>query len=273
MQKTNIKNVFIQALKPNSFFVMLKKIRERFMDEKGHHSKNENLNWIKSHSSDFKELAISLDPALWEEADKASKILGENAEKILKNIEYNLGGGGIYPFLYFVTRYVKPDCIVETGVAVGFSSYSFLAAIKINGRGRLYSSDFPYFRLPNPEAYIGIVVEDSLKDNWVLYIDGDEANLPRILNNVKKIDIFHYDSDKSYLGRKMAMSMIESALSEAAIILMDDIQDNSFFYDYVEKKKAKSWYVFEFMGKYVGMVGQLTKRSGDSATPPKFTAG
>jgi predicted O-methyltransferase YrrM len=266
MQNINIKNVFIQALKPNSFFVMLKKISKRLMDEKGYHSKNENLNWIKSHCSDFKELAVGLDVELWEEADKTSKIMEKNAEKILENIKYNLGGGGAYPFLYFITRYLKPDCIVETGVAAGFSSYSFLSAIKINNKGRLYSSDFPYFRLPNPEDYIGIVVDDSLKDNWELYIEGDETNLPRILSNINKIDIFHYDSDKSYSGRKMAMSMIESALSEATIILMDDIQDNSFFYDYIEKKKAKSWYIFEFMGKYVGMVGELTKRAGDLAT-------
>ena len=241
MQKTNIKNVFIQALRPKRLFVMLKKVFLRFSDEKGHHSKKENLNWLESHCSEFKEFAISLDNSLWEEAKNTSKILKKNAEKVLENVEYNLGGGGIYPLLYFITRYTKPDCIVETGVAAGFSSNSFLTAIKINGKGKLYSSDFPYFRLPNPERYIGIVVEDSLKDNWELYIEGDEANLPKILNTVNNIDIFHYDSDKTYSGRKMALSLIESALSEETIILMDDIQDNSFFYDYVEKININSW--------------------------------
>ena len=260
MNITNIKNVLIQALNPNRFSTMLKKVQKRFMDDKGHHSQNENLKWIESHCSDFKELAISLDATLWEETEKASRILEKNAEKILENIEYGLGGGGIYPFLYFITRYTEPDCIVETGVAAGFSSYSFLEAIKINGRGRLYSSDFPYFRLPNPESYIGIVVDDSLKDNWELYIDGDEANLPRILNSAGEIDIFHYDSDKTYSGRKMAVSTIESALSEDAVILIDDIEDNSFFYDYVEKTNAESWYIFEFKGKHVGMIGKLKRR-------------
>ncbi len=171
-----------------------------------------------------------------------------------------MGGGGIYPFLYFITLFTKPDCIVETGVGAGFSSYAFLAAIKVNGRGKLYSSDFPYFRLPDPESYIGIVVEESLKDNWELYIDGDEANLPRILNSIKEVDIFHYDSDRTYSGRKMAMSLIERSLSEDGIILMDDIQDNSFFRDYVEEKNAQSWYIFKFKGKYVGMIGKLTRR-------------
>lgn len=187
-----------------------------------------------------------------------AQTLEDNAHKILSALEHDLGGGGIYPFLYFITRYTKPDCIVETGVAAGFSSYAFLAAIKANGKGRLYSSDFPYFRLPNPERYIGIVVEESLKDNWDLYIDGDEANLPKILRNTSKIDIFHYDSDKTYSGRHMTMSLIEGTLSKNAIILMDDIQDNSFFYDYVETKNVKSWRIFEFQGKYVGMIGNLS---------------
>ena len=101
---------------------MLKKVFLRFSDEKGHHSKKENLNWLESHCSEFKEFAISLDNSLWEEAKNTSKILKKNAEKVLENVEYNLGGGGIYPLLYFITRYTKPDCIVETGVAAGFSS-------------------------------------------------------------------------------------------------------------------------------------------------------
>lgn len=162
--------------------------------------------------------------------------------------------------LNFITRYMEPDCIVETGVAAGFSSYSFLSAIKANGRGKLYSSDFPYFRIPNPESYIGVIVEESLKDNWSLCIDGDEICLPKIVRSVNKVDIFHYDSDKSYSGRKFAFSVISKVLSRDGIILMDDIQDNSFFYDYVEDNNPESWCVFEFQGKYVGMIGKLTRR-------------
>jgi len=259
IQKTNIENIFIQALKPGRFLVMLKKVLLRFKDERGALSQKENLKWIQSHCSDFKELAIRLDRPLWTEAENTSKSLEKYGNEKLKNIEYNLGGGGIYPLLYFITRYIVPDCIVETGVAAGFSSSSFLTAIKNNGRGKLFSSDFPYFRLPNPEGYIGIVVEESLKDNWKLYIDGDEVNLPKILEDVNKIDIFHYDSDKTYSGRKKAISLIESSLSDDSIILIDDIQDNSFFYDFIEKKNAKTWYIFEFNGKYVGMIGQLIK--------------
>jgi len=144
MQKTNIKNILIQAMNPSKLIVMLKKVGKRIVDQRGRRTKSENLTWLKSQQSSFKKLAISLDATLWKEAEEISRILEENASKILSNIKYPLGGGGAYPFLYFITRYIKPECIVETGVAAGFSSYSFLAAIKKNGIGKLHSSDFPY---------------------------------------------------------------------------------------------------------------------------------
>lgn len=258
--KTNLINIASQAVKPSRFFVMLKKVGKRLMEREDHHKKDENMRWLESNRSDFKEFASNLDSELWSESERACELLEKHAKRILDNIEYNLGGGGAYPFLYFITRYMEPDSIVETGVAAGFSSYSFLSAIKANGRGKLYSSDFPYFRIPQPEKYIGIVVEETLKDGWNLFIEGDEINLPKIVNTVKEIDIFHYDSDKSYSGRAFAISTISNALSSRGVILMDDIQDNSFFRDYVDETNPESWHVFEFQNKYVGMIGKLTRR-------------
>lgn len=259
MQNINIKNILLQVIKPKRIFVMLKKVKKRLMDDKGLISKEENMQWIKSYCSNFEIIANKFNPTLWREAETFSKMLRERAKKILNEIEYELGGGGAYPFLYFVVRHIQPNCIVETGVAAGFSSYAFLSAIKVNGKGKLHSSDFPYFRIPNPEKYIGIIVDDSLRTDWNLYIDGDETNLPKIINSIDSIDVFHYDSDKSYSGRKYAMSLIEKKLSKNGIILMDDIQDNSYFHDYVVSRQIQAWNIFEFDGKYVGMVGKLRK--------------
>lgn len=219
----------------------------------------DNLKWIESNLSDYEELASSLDANLWKETKQISEKITKNANKILEKVSNQLGGGGFYPFLYFITRYTKPNNIVETGVAAGFSSYAFLKAIDCNQKGHLYSSDFPYFRLPYPEKYIGIIVEESFKKYWDLYIEGDEINLAKILNKVNYIDIFNYDSDKSYSGRKMAMSLIEQKLKANSIILMDDIQDNSFFYDYIQQNNPDNWYLFEFEEKYIGMIGKIKK--------------
>lgn len=234
---------------------MLKKLRKRIHDTQGLHSHEDNLRWITHHCSNFSTMAKELDPALWKETEEVSIQLKKHAQHVLATIPYTFGGGGVYPFLYFLTRYTHPETIVETGVATGLSSYAFLSAMKTNGKGTLHSSDFPYLRLPNPERYIGIVVADNLKENWHLYIEGDEFNLPKILETVQDIDLFHYDSDKSYSGRKFAMSKVENRMKKNGIILIDDIQDNSFFYDYVEMRKVSNWKVFEFEGKYIGMIG------------------
>lgn len=67
-----------------------------------------------------------------------------------------------------------------------------------------------------------------------------------------RVDLSHYDSDKSHFGRRSAMSYVEPRLSPGALVLMDDVQDNWFFREYVETKPA--FRVFEFEGKYLGLV-------------------
>jgi predicted O-methyltransferase YrrM len=235
---------------------MLKKVVRRLFDEKGSLDKDRYLEWLDSNRMSFEDFAISLDEELWNESVRAAESIESRAHEVLKSIEHELGGGGAYPFLYFVTRYMEPDYVVETGVAAGYSTYSVLAAMEKNGRGTLLSSDFPYFRLPNPEMLIGIVVPDELMDRWELFVDGDETNLPLILKKAGSVDIFHYDSDKSYSGRKFAVSVVADSLSSRGILLMDDIQDNSFFYDWIQESNPSSWYVFEFHNKYVGMIGK-----------------
>lgn len=236
---------------------MFKKVCKRIIDKQGALNAQENKRWIEQQSVSFETIANAIDPHLWKESVAVSDDIEKRAADILSHIPYDLGGGGVYPFLYFATRILKPSIIVETGVTAGFSSYAFLRAIQRNGIGKLYSSDFPLFRLPNPENYIGVVVDDALKKHWNLHIEGDEMNLPRILNEIETIDIFHFDSDKSYSGRKFALDIISKKMHPKSVIFMDDIQDNAFFYDYVQKMKPAHWSVTFFNSK--NTLGSLVK--------------
>tara|TARA_B110000116_G_C16761545_1_gene548684 strand:+ start:117 stop:893 length:777 start_codon:yes stop_codon:yes gene_type:complete len=256
-----LKNIFIQAIKPKRFVVMLKKLYLRFFDSKGLISYDENLKWLDSKCILFEEFANKLDSNLWTKSIDVCNKIRLDSKKRLKKIKYDLGGGGFYPLLYFIVRYSKPQVVVETGVAAGFSSYAILKAIEENKSGRLFSSDFPYFRIPNPEKYIGIIVPKEIKNSWELFVEGDRVNLPLILKKVNTIDIFHYDSDKSYLGRKNSLKLLKKYVNDKTIIIMDDIQDNSFFHDYVLKLTHSNWYVFHFEGKYIGYVGTLDRNN------------
>ena len=252
-----ILNIISQAIKPKRLIIMAKKIFLRFFDQEGTLSHSDNLNWLESNCIVFEDYAKAIDPYLWENSKKVCEKIKFDAKTKLKKIKYDLGGGGFYPLLYFLVSLKKPKIIIETGVAAGYSSYAILKAIENNGMGRLYSSDFPYFRIPNPEKYIGIIVPEKLKKSWNLFIDGDNINLPLISKKIHKIDVLHYDSDKSYIGRKHALNLLKNNMDSSTTLIMDDIQDNSFFYDYILKLKNSKWYIFKFEGKYIGFIEGL----------------
>jgi predicted O-methyltransferase YrrM len=198
--------------------------------------------------------ARSISPQLWSEAVAFAESLREKGAAKLAALPVKLGGGARCDLLYFLTRFLRPHVVVETGVAAGYSTQAILKAIEANGSGRLYSSDFPYFRLHQPERYIGILVDDNLKANWELFTSGDARNLRQIVSKIDRVDLIHYDSDKTYRGRKSALKILQPLLSQNTVTVMDDIQDNSFFYDYV-RGTPRPWRVFDSGEKLVGLIG------------------
>jgi predicted O-methyltransferase YrrM len=208
--------------------------------------------WILSRRISLDEFCKKIDGPLWEEAKNVCQEIQSAADAKLSSLSIDLGGPGNFPLLYFLVRKMKPSNVVETGVAAGFSSKAILSALKKNGSGRLYSSDFPYFRIQDPEKYIGYIVDDELKDNWTCLVEGDKRNLPHILSRIDSIDLFHYDSDKSHSGREWAINLIRPRMRKGGVVIMDDIHDNCYFEDFVKKNGVAST-VFEFHGKYLGM--------------------
>jgi predicted O-methyltransferase YrrM len=250
-------NVGANSLRRRNFGVMLNKVKIRIQERDLKQLQQGNLSWCKTHALSAEPFLKSLDSALWEETLNTCGTIEEQAQKKLAVIGLDLGGGGHYPLLYFLTRYLKPSTVMETGVAAGWSSQAILTALKRNGgKGHLYSSDFPYFRYENPERFIGYVVDDSLRVRWDLHIDGDRNNFPLILSKVDHIDLFHYDSDKSYAGRAYALEAVKAKLAPQAAIVFDDIQDNPHFKDFVEKDSLP-FRVFEFKGKYLGLTAKF----------------
>lgn len=252
-------NTISFALSSKSRFKELAyKALNRFFDIKGKISKEENLKWIKDNCSDYFNVFKNIDSNLWQQSLNYAQIIKQDADKLLPKIGYNLGGGAIYPVLYFLTKFKKPKCIVETGVAAGFSSSAFLQAIKENNQGILYSSDFPYFRLKNPLKYVGILVQDGLKNNWKVFTEGDRFNIPKIKEDIIKrggaIDMFCYDSDKSYRGRSFAANQINGLLADGAIVIFDDIEGNAHFFDYLQKYRVNKYFIFNFENKYTGII-------------------
>ena len=254
MQPFNLVNLIKSLKNYENIKVIIKKIYARLFGIKNNKNIDQYLIFLEKNSVHCDDFFSKIDINLWNETKEVSKFINNEAVKTLNNIKYDLGGGGSVEAVYFLTRYTHPKNIIETGVAAGFTSYAFFLAIKKNKSGNLYSSDFPYFRLPNPEKFIGIIVPDHFKKNWNLFIKGDENNIKEIKKRINSVDLVHYDSDKTYSGRNKFMKSISDISHKKTIILMDDLHDNSFFLDFVNKNNKLNWKILKDKNGYVGII-------------------
>ena len=245
-------NIIVNALNPANAREMAHKLALRWRERRTGADRARVRQWCRAHSVEIADWAAGQDPELWREACSFGEEQRWSAEEKLRAIGADLGGGGAYHLLYFLTRLLRPTVVVETGVAAGFSSRAFLCALRRNGQGRLHSSDFPYFRLRSPEQYVGVLVEQELRGTWRPLLAGDRVNLPVIADRAARIDLVHYDSDKSHEGRAFALRTLGPRLAPEAVLLFDDIQDNWHFRDLT---LDRPFLVFEFEGKWVGMAG------------------
>lgn len=249
------KSIATASMNPVKAKVMLGKVVKRFSDPKGSISMEEYKAWLKANSQPVEEYVREKLSYLEEETSEFDHQFKDHVVKTLSTLPHPMGGGGGVPLLYAVVRDMKPAVVVETGVAAGYSSATILSAMNKNGSGHLYSSDFPYFRFENAEKYIGILVDESFKSRWSLYLKGDENNIPQILSEIKgDIDLFHYDSDKAYSSRSAILNAVFPRISTKGMMLVDDIQDNCHFHDWVKARPSIWWKVLSYRGKYIGMV-------------------
>ena len=156
--------------------------------------------------------------------------LGKLNKKILNNIKDYYGGSSNTFLIYFFVRLLRPNSVVETGVAAGFSSQSILEALKKNKKGKLYSSDLRYYR-----------VKVNYKPGF-------------IKKKIKKIDLLHYDSEKYYFSKKIFFNSVKNILNKNTVIIFDDIQDDLFFYDFIKKHSDKKFFIFKYKNKLVGTI-------------------
>jgi predicted O-methyltransferase YrrM len=181
----------------------------------------------------------TLDPGLLRDAEERAARSG-----------CKMGGPAHIDLIYAVARLMRARDVIETGVAYGWSSLAFLAAM--GEGGRLVSVDRPYPGAGN-EPFVGIAVPEDFKSRWKIIHEPDRNGLRKAVAQFPHgIDIAHYDSDKSYQGREFAYPIIWRALKPGGLFISDDIQDNMAFAHFVEERGLR-YGVTETSGKYVGI--------------------
>jgi hypothetical protein len=160
-------------------------------------------------------------------------------------------------WLYVLCRTVRPKCVVETGVASGVSTAYILKALDDNGAGRLYSIDLPsreqelwksspdYQSRTTPEQRLsltstdlrptGWLIPEGLKSRWTLQTGLSREKLPRLLNELRQVDVFLHDSEHTYDNMLWEYRTVWPHLAKGGVLLSHDIGWNSAFQDFARE--------------------------------------
>ena len=135
---------------------------------------------------------------------------------------------------YIACRALRPDTVIETGVAYGVTTTFVLQALAVNGRGHLYSIDLPPLGA-NAEDLIGRLVPRRLRSRWTLQRGASRRVLPPLLARLGKVDVFIHDSLHTFHNMRREFAAVERYRSDPFVLIADDIELNAAFAKYVEE--------------------------------------
>jgi Methyltransferase domain len=180
----------------------------------------------------------------------------DSIQALSKGLCYNYRSA----YLYCVARRLKPEIMVETGVAGGVSSFAILQAFEENGKGMLFSIDMPNatHQLPAGQQ-AGFLVPERLRKRWRLTLADSRNELPRLLDELKEIDVFCHDSLHTYDHMLFEYELVWPYLRHGGVLLSDDVQENSAFRDFCDSKKLTGKVTLQREKGHKVAVGYLTK--------------
>jgi cephalosporin hydroxylase len=170
---------------------------------------------------------------------------------------YNYGRGlGILDIASCVTYYcfiraVKPEVVIETGVASGTSTFVILKAFERNGKGILHSVDLPQQRFgatndPNDLTEMvpketGWLVRETIHDlgSWQLHLGDSYELLPKLLEKLRVIDVFHHDSEHTYKTMMFEYDTAFPYIRGGGYITTDDRHLTKAFNDFCDNNSLK----------------------------------
>jgi predicted O-methyltransferase YrrM len=135
---------------------------------------------------------------------------------------WNDGDPALIRALWCLVRHLRPQKIVETGVAHGMTSRFILEALKKNGTGGLWSIDLPPFQ-PAWQDQVGIAVVDAVRQRWSLIRGSSRQRLAPLLSQLGSIDLFIHDSLHSERNLRFELDRAWAALKPGGVIVVDDV--------------------------------------------------
>lgn len=253
------KTLLWYSKRPNLYPQLLKELSRSSKSSPQNNSQIEALAWCELYSVDTNTAVqkITGSPIPERIVDKFSEVFTV-AQQQVAACPVEMGGPGDLDLIYWLAEYSSAMNVIETGVAYGWSSLSFLLSLQSRPGSKLMSTDMPY-KNRNNDQYVGCVVPPELRSNWRILRYADRQALPRALKELGTLDICHYDSDKTYEGRMWAYPILWKALRKNGILMSDDIGDNVAFRDFCSSIGVEP-VVVKSGRRYIGI---LTKSSNE----------
>lgn len=151
--------------------------------------------------------------------------------------------GGIGPgdsvILYAVTRFLRPDVVVETGVGPGLSTSSILAGLIENSKGHLFSIELP---IPTrvarrqdedgasfawQERGVGWAIPEAIKNegksHHTLLLKDVRDALPELIKGIDTFDMFIHDDLHTPDHMDWEYELVWPHLKDGGLLVSDDV--------------------------------------------------
>ena len=124
--------------------------------------------------------------------------------------------------LYMLVRLNRPQVLLESGVANGYSTFFLTRAIERNGVGHLHSVDV--------SSDVAHLLDERERKNWTLHVLDRRhlvASWKSVLARLGRIDLFLHDSDHTYRWQMCELKTVHPLLNDEGLLICDDA-DSSF---------------------------------------------
>ena len=146
---------------------------------------------------------------------------------------WNDGDAGLTRAAWCLVRHLRPEKVVETGVAHGVTSRIILEALEKNGSGHLWSIDLPPMEKSWREQ-VGIAVGLQNAPRWTYIKGSSRLRLPRLLSRLGQIDLFIHDSLHSERNVRFELDRAWPSLTPGGALLVDDVDANWGFHSFTQ---------------------------------------
>lgn len=162
------------------------------------------------------------------EAEQAVLSVRSNFAKISENKPnlpfptYYNADSSLLLLCYALTRCLKPEIVLETGVGYGMTSAIILLALEHNNCGKLISIDLPPLSDPYG-THTGLAVSERLKRNWTLYLGSSKQLLQKNMIVSELIGLFISDSANIYTLQRYEFESVWRVLSSGGVMVFNNI--------------------------------------------------